>query len=164
LSILWLGLDATLDQAAKARGQLAKRCGKYGIVKLWREVPGVGPIRAVTMLAYLDTPWRFPRKNKLWKYCGVGLQRSTSGKDRYGRPKQGQLHLPWAVNKRLKNAVIGATISAIRQGNNVFYRCYERLVSNGLTLSNARHTVARKLLTVMWAMWKTHRPFDPSLV
>jgi len=29
--------------------------------------------------------------------------------------------------------------------------------------SNARHAVARKLLTVMWAMWKTNSRFDESM-
>jgi len=163
-SMLWLGLDATLEQVGQCRGHVTRRGRKYPIVKLWQEVPGVGPIRAVTMLAYLDTPWRFQDKNKLWKYCGVGLQRSTSGKDRYGRPNVGLLHLPWAVNRHLKNPVIGATISAIQQGTNVFARYYERVVHNGLAPSNARHTVARRLLTVMWGMWKTNRPFDPTLV
>ena len=54
-----------------------------------------GLIRSVTLLAYLDTPWRFKRKTKLWKYCGVGLQRATSGQDRHGREHPAQLELVW---------------------------------------------------------------------
>jgi len=41
---------------------------------------------------------------------------------------------------------------------------YERMVQNGMITSNARHAVARKMLTAMWAMWKTNSPFDESLV
>jgi len=164
LVMLWLGLDSVIEQVGIARGQLRRRSRTYRIVTLWQEIPGVGLIRAVTFLAYVDTPWRFARRSKLWKYCGVGLERYGSGTDRDGRPKTGKLHLAWAVNKRLKNAVIGATISAIEQGNNPFSRMHERLVSHGLTESNARHTVARKLVTVMSSMWKTEQPFDPRLV
>jgi transposase len=127
-------------------------------------LPGVGEIRAVTLLAYLDTPWRFKNPEKLWRYCGVGLQRCSSGKDRDGRPKVGLLQLAWQCNRRLKDAVMGAAISAIRQGDNVFAAQYKRLAANGLTPSNARHTVARKMLTVMWGMWKTEQPFDPRQV
>jgi hypothetical protein len=117
------------------------------------------------LLAYLDTPWRFHNNpRKLWKYCGVGLIHSSSGRDKNGLPKKGLLQLAWAVNRRLKDAVMGSAISAIRQGDNVFADYYERLVHNGLTPSNARHTVARKMLTVMWGMWKTNRPFDEQLV
>ena len=135
------------------------------MVELWQEVPGVGPIRAVTLYAYLETPWRFGgNPKKLWKYCGVGLVRSSSGKDKQGRPKVGQLRLAWQVNRRLKDAVMGAAISAIGQGDNVFAQQYERLIRQGISRGNARHAVARKLLSVLWAMWKTQTPYDPRWV
>jgi transposase len=164
LTMLWMGLDTAIAQSHIARGQLRRRAKGCKILKLWQELPGVGEIRATTLLAYLDTPWRFRRPEPLWKYCGVGLQRASSGKDRQGRPKVGRLQLVWQCNRRLKDAVMGAAISAVRQGNNVFSKQYERLVDNGLTPGNARHTVARKMLTVMWGMWKTEQPFDPSQV
>jgi len=136
----------------------------YVMTGYWRELPGVGLIRAATLYAYLDTPWRFGSPEKLWKYCGVGLERASRGKDRWGKPKVGLLQLTWQVNKRLNDAVMGATLSAIRQGDNPFSARYEGLLRNGLTATNARHTVARKLLTVMWGMWKTNRPFESELV
>jgi hypothetical protein len=102
--------------------------------------------------------------HKLWKYCGVGIQRSGSGKDKEGKPKVGILQLAWQVNRRLKDAVMGGAISAINQKRNVFAEIYERLVRDGLTPGNARHTVARKMLTVMWGMWKTQSRFDDKLV
>ena len=163
LGMLFVGFDAASQQVAMARRRMMKLAGPYPIIRLWQAMPGVGPIRAVTLFAYLDTPWRFDgNPHKLWKYCGVGLERSSSGKDRYGRMKVGQLQLAWQVNRRLKVAVMGAALSAIQQGGNVFAQQYERLVRDGLTGGNARHTVARKMLTVMWGMWKTGSPFDPS--
>ena len=70
---------------------------------------------------------------------------------------------PWAVNRTLKNAVLGAVISAINQKDNLFKDYYERMVADGIMPSNARHAVARKLLAVMWAMWKTNSRFDENL-
>jgi len=164
LGVLWPGLDTTLHQVEQCRRWL-RRLGKaYPIITHWQALPGVGPIRATTLYAYLDTPWRFRTPEKLWKYCGVGLERASSGKDRWGRPKVGLLQLAWQVNKRLKNAVVGAAVSAIEQGANPFAARYEALCRKGLTPANARHTVARKLLTVMWGMWKTNRPFNPALL
>jgi len=110
----------------------------------------------------LDTPWRFKRKNKLWKYCGIGLQRTTSGTDKKGQPKPAILHLSRTTNRILKNAVLGAALTAINQRQNSFREDYERMVRNGVIPSNARHTVARKLLTVMWGMWKKSCQFDPD--
>jgi len=164
LKMLWIGYDATVQQVMFSKRQLSTLSKKYNIIEQWSQLPGIGLIRATTIFAYLDTPWRFKKKNKLWKYCGVGLQRTTSGTDKKGRPKPARLKLPWAVNRTLKNAVLGAALSAINQKDNAFKDYYERMVHNGIIPSNARHAVARKLLTVMWAMWKTNSPFDEKIV
>lgn len=165
MELLFMGFDTAARQAALARKMILTLSRGAEVVKQWQELPGVGPIRAITLYAYLDTPWRFGgNSRKLWKYCGVGLERSSSGKDRRGRMRIGQLQLAWQVNRRLKDAVMGAAVSAIGQGKNVFAQQYERLVSNGLSRDNARHTVARKLLTVLWGMWKSGARFDPRQV
>jgi hypothetical protein len=164
LKMLWLGYDATAKQTRIAKRRLAQLSKKYPIIRLWRQLPGIDLIRATTLFACLDTPWRFKRKNKLWKYCGVGLQRTASGTDKKGKPKPARLQLPWAVNRTVKNAVLGAAISAINQKDNPFRRYYQRMVKDGIIPSNARHAVARKVLTVMWGMWKTNSRFNEKLV
>ncbi len=164
LQLLWIGYDATAKQSRMAKQQLIQLSKKYDIIRSWKQLPGVGLVRSTTLFAYLDTPWRFKKKNKLWKYCGVGLQRTTSGTDKKGRPKPARLKLPWAVNRTLKNAILGAAISAINQKSNVFRDYYERMVKDGVIPSNARHAVARKLLTVMWGMWKTNSQFNEDLL
>lgn len=164
LAVLWIGFDTAAKQVKMARKQLIRHSKDYDIIKYWSDVPGIALIRATTMLAYLDTPWRFNNEKKLWKYCGVGLQRTASGTDRFGRPNCGKLQLAWAVNRRLKAVITGAAMSAINQKNNIFACEYKRMIHNGLTVSNARHAVARKLLSVLWAMWKTSSRFDESLV
>jgi len=58
----------------------------------------------------------------------------------------------------------GTVVSAVYQGGNVFAQQHERLVQHGLTHGNALHTVARKMLSVMWGMWKNGTRFDPKLV
>jgi hypothetical protein len=63
----------------------------------------------------------------------------------------------------LKNAILGAAASAINQKNNLFKEYYERMLEDGIMPSNARHAVARKLLTALWAMWKTNSRFDESV-
>jgi len=154
LIMLWIGYDATSKQARMAKQHLINLSKRYSIINLWKQLAGIGVIRAATIFAYLDTPWRFKKKNKLWKYCGIGLQRNASGTDKKGQPKPARLRLPWAANRILKNAILGAAMTAINQRQNFFKTDYERMVRNGIMPSNARHTVARTLLTVMWGMWK----------
>jgi len=68
-----------------------------------------------------------------------------------------------AVNRRLKNAVIGTATSAIGHGDNAFKDYYERMISNGITPANAKHSVARKMVSTMSAVWKTDSKFDEKL-
>jgi len=163
LDMLWIGYDATKAQVGIAKKQFSSYARKYPIIKSWCNLPGVGLVRATTIFAYLDTPWRFKNRAKLHRYCGVGLVRITSGKDKKGRPKPPRLKLPWAVNRRIKNAVMGAATSAIERGDNAFKDYYERMLSNGITPVNAKHSVARKMISTMSAMWKTGSEYDEKL-
>jgi transposase len=163
LELLWQGLETVSEQVRRAKRQVLTRSRQYPIIRRWSALPGIGPIRSVTLFVYLDTPWRFKKKNKLWKYCGIGLVRKASGTDHHGRPKPPHLGLVWAANKRLKHAIQGAAINAIYQRNNVFRDYYQEVLSHGTLPSNARHAVARKMLTVMWGMWKRDSQFTEQL-
>lgn len=163
LRLLFLGFDAAAQQVARARQEMLRRSRPHEVIERWQEIPGVGPVRAATFFAYMDTWSRFANRRKRWKYCGVGLVRKATGTDKRGRPKPGKLKLELAANRRLKDVVVGAAISAIGQGKNVFSNLYHRLGSQGVCRSNARHTVARKVIDKMVAMWKTGEPFQPDL-
>jgi transposase len=162
LNMLFIGYDAAAQQTHLAKKQLICLGRSHHIIKAWQQLAGVGLIRATTLFAYIDTPWRFSKKNKLWKYCGIGLVHTSSGTDNKGRPKPARLQLPWFCNRTLKNVVLGAAISAIRQKDNIFRQQYERMLKNGIIASNARHSVARNLLTAMWGMWKNSYKFNTT--
>jgi transposase len=163
LRLLFLAFDAMTEIVQRCRQELARRSKAYEIVARWQQMPGVGLIRAVTFLAYMDTPWRFASRKKAWRYCGIGLQRFASGTDRWGREKAGSLRLAWSANKRLKNVVMGATMSAINQGDNVLALGYRERMARGMSPGNARHAVARKLIDRMMAMWKSGSAYSPDL-
>jgi hypothetical protein len=87
----------------------------------------------------------------------------TSGADKKAKAKSARLKLPWTVNRRIKNEVIGAATRDINQKDNVFKDYYERMVSNGITPAKAKHSVARKLVSTMSAMWRTDSKFYEKL-
>jgi transposase len=164
LSILWRGWDVVRSQAKLAKAQLSRRARAYPVIQNWQEVPGLGLIRAATLFAYLDTPWRFATERKLYKYCGLGLKRTTSGTDKNGKPKEGRLCLFHQANHRLKDVVLGAAISAVSWNDNPFRRYYRNCLQEGMTPSNARHAVGRKILRVLWGLWKTSSRYEASRV
>jgi Transposase IS116/IS110/IS902 family len=54
-------------------------------VKLLRQIPCIGPIRAARLLALMQTPHRFRSKRQLRTYSGLGIETHDSAQYRYVR-------------------------------------------------------------------------------
>lgn len=163
LKILFCSFDAAVSSFAQTKIQLETLSQAFPIVKKWLKLPGIGPIRAITFYAHIETPWRFASKSKLAKYCGIGLERSQSGSYKNGKPKPAFLKMPQRCNRPLKDALMGAAKTIAGKSDDIFKQEYERMILNGMTIANAKHAIARKLLFVMWGMWKYNRSFEPKL-
>jgi transposase len=157
-------LYGNLDDLMSRRDQMHKRVRRlargHPVAKRLLAVPGYREIRALTFMVIVDTPFRFATPQKLWRYGGLGLQRQQSG-DPENDHKRPAIH----YNRRLKNIANGAMEIALwASGPNPFQVIYERLISKGLRDPLARLTVARKLLSVPWGMWKSGMEYNPALV
>jgi transposase len=122
------------------------------------DLPGYGTVRAATLVAFLDTPFRFKGKSALWKYVGIGLRKEKSG----GGVEV--VRVVQACNRLLRCVVIGAAQRAIEQKDNVFARRYAGWVASGVSKRNARRNVARDQVTAIWGMWKSDKAFVPKLI
>jgi Transposase IS116/IS110/IS902 family len=88
-------------------------------VKLLREIPSIGPIRAALLAALLQTPHRFRTKRQLWAYNGFAVKTHDSGEYRWvhGKPQRNRERITVRGlndnhNKDLKNLFKSAAISA----------------------------------------------------
>src|SRR3989442_14765194 len=70
----WKEYDALLAHEDAWRKRLLRHAKKDEVVVRFAELPGISWIRAATLRAYLDTPWRFHSPKALWKYLGIGLE------------------------------------------------------------------------------------------
>ena len=52
-------------------------------MRLLRQIPAIGPVRAALLIALMQTPNRFRTKRQLWAYCGLALKTYTSGEYRF---------------------------------------------------------------------------------
>jgi transposase len=152
------GFDLALKQVQEMRRRLIELAKKEPMIEAFRAIPGVDWVRAATFLVFVDTPFRFKSKEKLWKYVGIGLERRQSGEgsDRLRTPKR--------CSRPLKYVILGAAKSAIASKDNVFADQYQRWLNEGCSPWIARRNLARSLTTVMWGMWKSGSVFDPSQV
>ena len=158
VELLLEGFDVAVKQVREIRRRLIELAKKEPMVEAFREIPGVDWVRAATFLVFVDTPFRFKSKEKLWKYMGIGLERRQSGEgsDRLRTPKR--------CSRPLKYVILGAAKSAIASKGNVFADQYQRWLNEGCSPWIARRNLARSLATVMWGMWKSGSVFDPSQV
>jgi transposase len=158
VNLVWQGYRHAVMQADKLRRRLLTLARKNKVIRRFTEVPGVGWIRAATFFAYVDTPFRFKRKQALWRYMGIGLERRGSGEG----PRL--VRVSRDANRVLKNVILGAAMSAIASGKNPFAEQHGRWLRDGMSLRNARRNVARSLATVMWGMWKRGDDYRPEWV
>src|ERR1700675_3927044 len=86
--IYYQQLDALRSLREQVRRDLLAEGRKHSAMKLLRQIPSIGPIRAALLIALMQTPHRFRTKRQLWAYCGWALKTSTSGEYRI---VQGQL-------------------------------------------------------------------------
>lgn len=145
------------EQEVKLHKDLVRLARKEEPVRRFEEVPGFGWIRAVSFYVYLDTPQRFASKSKLWRYCGIGLEKrgSGSGPMRTRLSRQG--------NRYLKGTLIGAAQSALG-GDSPYAQHYQAWREQGLSHQTARRNLARQLATTLWVLWKEGGRYDPTRV
>jgi transposase len=139
---------------------VCRLASRYPLTRRFMQIPGYGPIRALTFWVIVDTPYRFGSPAKLWQYAGLGLRRQQSGD-----PNRERKLPPVQYNRRLKAVARGAMEKAIGiEDGNPFERLYKRLIQQNVREGLARLSVARKILEVPWGMWKANSEYDPALV
>jgi transposase len=106
-----------------------------------RQIPGVGPIIAMTILAEAGDLRRFRHHRQFLKFCGLDLATHQSGQFR------GQTKLSKFGNARLRRAFWVAAQVATRQRDNSFRAKYERYIARDRDNADLR----RKALTAITA-------------
>jgi hypothetical protein len=157
---LYQQLDSLQPLRLEARRQLWRESGKHAAVKLLRQIPAIGPIRAALLVALLQTPHRFRSKRQLWAYSGFAVEVHDSGEYRWVRGKRQRNRERITVrglndnhNKDLKNLLKGAAIAASTRPGPL-HDFYLARVESGMRPTMARLTLARKIAAITLTMWK----------
>jgi transposase len=125
-------------------------------------ISGIGEATAAVLVAKIVDIDRFATPNKLVNYFGVFPEENSSGVDKQGHPLPlGMLHMSRKGNDLVRGYLWNATRAAIRY-NPAIRALYRRLRSRGTRGDVAIGHCMRKLLHLVFAVWKTDRPFDPK--
>lgn len=124
-----------------------------------KTIPGIGPVRAHVIAAFVSTAHRFENKHKLWAYAMLVKHRDTSDgtivKIRNARGRT-----------ELKNAFLGAALNIIIQPHPSALKEYYNylLEAKGLDSRRARKALARKVASICLNIMRTGKSYDENLV
>jgi len=119
--------------------------------KLYRSVPGVGPIVSAALLAYMPELGTLNRK-KVAALAGLAPFNRDSGKLRGKR-------VVWGGRGQIRRLLYMATVASLRV-NPVIQSFFQRLVEAGKPKKAALTACMRKLLTILNAMAKSNLPWS----
>jgi transposase len=157
LNRLYSVLDVTESMQKKAIQAVKKLGQKYPEIKEFKKIPGIGDILAHTFDAIIQTPHRFANKQKLWRYCRLGItDRSSDGK------YLGYKRLDRSGQAELKSLSYQAWLSSLKSDNEV-KRFYLESLRRTFSRVHARLNTQRKILAVMYGMWKRGEAYRPQL-
>jgi hypothetical protein len=105
---------------------------------------------------------RFPSPDALVSYFGAFPEENTSGVDKRGQPvPRGTMRMSLKGNDLVRGLLWMACQSAI-QCNPSIRALYARQKAQGKRGDVALGHCVRKMLHLVFAVWKTNRPFDPE--
>lgn len=160
------GLKAPRAQAEKWMTAQGRDCPE---VRRLMGVPGIGPVRAATIVAIVITPHRFRTRGNFRSYCGLGIVTWTSSDYQRKDDAWKRAHAPQTRglnrnrNPLLKAAFKGAAKTVIEQlPQHPLAQDYRRLVAAGTEPPLARLSLARRLACIVLSIWKKKEDYDPS--
>ena len=164
ISKLFKELDCLTELRNEAEKELLAEARKHPATKVLRSIPGIGPVRAAVILGFTITPHRFRTKSQFWKYCGLAVMSEITGEyavidGRVVRSRKKPLvrGLNINYNHALKEAFKGAATTAAM---GAWKSHFDALVANGTRPSLALLTLARKIASIVLAVWKRGEVYD----
>ena len=152
--------EELMDRQRETDRKLALLAKDIEICRRFMAIPGVGPICALTFYAAVGEPHRFTRTSDIGAFLGLtpkihqsGLSFRTGRISKMGHSPTRTILVQSSVHFMMLEKKAGEAASSL-------YRWNERLATRR-GRRKARVALARKLATIMLAMWRTGERYDP---
>jgi len=165
---LYTELDVLRELRPRVKAAMVAEARRDPAWQILRTVPFLGPVRVATLLATVQTPWRFRTKRNLWAYAGLAVVTRSSADHHFVEGKlQRRRRAPLTRglnpnhNRVIKDVFKGAAVAAIgREG--ALQDFYHGMLERGMREEMARLTLARKLAALTLRLWKEGERYDPT--
>lgn len=150
-----------------AKAEMLEYARSFTAFELLQSVPYVGEVRAAQLIAIVADPGRFKSVRRFWSYGGAGVIQKISAEHRIEdgvvvrEERIRGARLSKACQPMLKKILRDIALYA-SLGTGIFRESYDRFVARGMRPSLARVALARKIATIILAVWRSGIPFDAS--
>lgn len=125
------------------------------VMKIAKSVKGLGFISVLTVIAETNGLKSFTSSRQLVSYVGYDVIENNSGK------YNGKTKISKQGNTHIRSNLYMPALSAIRSKSEPFYSLYKRiLIRNGGIKKKASVAVQRKMLVLIYTLWKNDEEFD----
>uniref|UniRef100_UPI0026136784 transposase n=1 Tax=uncultured Microscilla sp. TaxID=432653 RepID=UPI0026136784 len=119
-------------------------------------IPGVGHTVVATVLAETDGFAKTDSVRQLISYAALSIDHSESG------DMKGKSRMKKKGNKRIKSVLFCPAFSSIRVSEDI--RAFYDRVAQGRNGRAATLAVCRKVLTLIYTLWKNDTSYDPNYI
>jgi transposase len=126
------------------------------VCRRFMEIPGVGPICALSFYSAIEDPSRFSRSSDVGAYLGLVPKVRQSGESTV------RMRISKMGNSMTRAHLATAALQHLRYAKSDIQQWGEGLAER-IGKARARTAVARKLAVVMIAMWKADEPYRASI-
>ncbi len=138
---------------------LKKQVRGMDAVRRLQTIPGVGPVTARTLVAWVVDPLRFRSRKALSSYGGLGLGQGFTNRQPTGRARASK-----RGRRELKRALFLAARGAIRSKGSALARRYEARLASGWEDRKAIRDIARCILFIARSVWITGKEYQDARV
>ena len=117
---------------------------------------GVGLISVATVIGETNGFAQVEKQGQLVSYAGYDVVEKQSGK------RQGKTRISKKGNSHIRRVLHFPALNVVRYGTEPFASFHQRLMNNGKLKMQAYTAVQKKLLVLMWALWRKNERFDPK--
>jgi transposase len=149
-------LETTTAKILEADKEVARLAKSDAVCVRLMTVPGVGPITSLRFVSTVDDPRRFPDVHRLQSYVGTtpGENSSSLTVRRTGITKAGSSSLRWVLVEA------AWCLFRLRPEDPAVLWCKEIAKRRGRTVAIV--ALARKLIGILFAIWRDGTTYDPS--
>ena len=119
-------------------------------------INGVGLISVATVIGETNGFAQVEKQGQLVSYAGYDVVEKQSGN------RQGKTRISKKGNSHIRRVLHFPALNVVRYGTEPFVSFDQRLIDNGKLKMQAYTAVQKKLLVIMWALWKKNERFDPK--